>query len=114
MQPTKEKKLVEDLLNLKGSAVELIEGMLEETCSQTKHLAKEISGSLDLDATYNTMKDFYELMRDQRIKDMSFDDEAERGLFRAYHIIVHFKDFGIDLGKAGQSVLFVGRVSWAS
>ena len=86
-------------VNLKGSAVELIEAMLEETNSHTRHLAKEIAGSLDLAAIYDTIADFYELMNEPLVKAEDYDDDAERGLFRAYHIILHLKDYGNDLGE---------------
>ena len=92
-------------VNLKGSAVELIEAMLEETSPSTRHLAKEIAGSLDLAAVYDTVGDFYELMNDAEVKKDGYDDEAERGLFRAYHIIKHLgEDYGSDLGKWGECV----------
>ena len=87
------------LVDLKGSAVELIEAMLEETNHRSCHLAKEIAGSLDLAAVYDTVDDFYELMNDALVKAESYDDNAERGLFRAYHIIVQLKDCGNDLGE---------------
>lgn len=91
-------------VNLKGSAVELIEAMLEETSSHTPHLAKEIAGSLDLAAVYDTIEDFYVLMNDPLVKADSYDDEAERGLFRAYHIIAHLKDYGNDLREWSELV----------
>ena len=79
--------------------MELIEAMLEETNARSRHLAKEIAGSLDLAAVYDTVGDFYELMNDSEVKAATYDDEAETGLFRAYHIIVHLKDYGNDLGE---------------
>ena len=90
------------LVNLKGSAVELIEAMLEETNSRSRPLAKEIAGSLNLAAVHDTMGDFYELMNDPNVIEATYDDEAECGLFRAYHIIVHLKDYGNDLGEWGE------------
>jgi hypothetical protein len=90
---------IADLVDLKGSAVELIEGMLEETNHRSCHLAKEIAGSLDLAAVYDTVDDFYELMNDASVKAARYDDNAERGLFRAYHVIVQLKDCGNDLGE---------------
>ena len=90
------------LVLLKGSTVELIEAMLEETNSRSRHLAKEIAGSLDLAAVYDTVGDFYELMNDPLVKEATYDDEAECGLFRAFHLIVHLKDYGIDLGEWGE------------
>ena len=82
--------------------MELIEAMLEETSPQTHHLAKEIAGSLDLAAIYDSIGDFYELMNDREVQRAGFDDEAERGLFRAYHILVHLQDYGNNLGTWGE------------
>ena len=76
--------------------------MLEETNKRSRHLAKEIAGSLDLAAVYDTVGDFYELMNDPVVKRATYDDEAERGLFRAYHIIIHLKDYGNDLKEWGE------------
>lgn len=93
------------LVDLKGSAVELIEAMLEETNHRSCHLAKEIAGSLDLAAIYDTIDDFYELMNNALVKAARYDDNAERGLFRAYHIIVQLKDYGNNLGEWGKLLL---------
>ena len=89
-------------MNLKESAVELVEAMLEETSSHSQALAREIAGSLDLAAIYDTMGDFYELMQDREVRQAGFDDEAERGLFRAYHIMKHLQDYQINLGYWGE------------
>ena len=82
-------------VNLKASAVELLEVMLEETSEKSSELVMEIAGSLDIDALHDTLADFYELMNDTEVKKMGFDDEAERGLFRTYHILVHLRDYAI-------------------
>lgn len=89
-------------VNLKHSAVELMEVMLEGTSSNTQELAKEIAVSLDLDAVHNTIGDFYALMIDSGVRQAKFQDKAERGLFQAYHILVHLQDYGISLGKWGE------------
>ena len=82
--------------------MELVEAMLEETSSHSQALAREIAGSLDLAAIYDTIGDFYELMQDREVKQAGFDDEAERGLFRAYHILKHLQDYQINLGLWGE------------
>ena len=91
-------------VNLKSSAVELLEAMLEETSSQTCDLAKEITSSLDLAAIYDTMGDFYELMKAADVKEAGYDDNAERALFKAYHIIVHLQDLNINLGQWSKNL----------
>ena len=86
-------------MSLKGSAVELVEVMVEKTNPCTKDLAKEIAGSLDLGAVHSTLEEFYELKDAPRLKRLQVDDDAERGLFRAYHILVTLQDYGNDLGN---------------
>ena len=79
-------------INLKASAVELLEVMLEETSEKSSELVMEIAGSMDIDALHDTLADFYELMNDREVK---FDNKAKRGLFRTYHILVHLRDYTI-------------------
>lgn len=55
-------------MNLKGSAVELVEAMLEETSEKTKELVSEIVGVLDIDALHDTLLDFFELMNDDEVR----------------------------------------------
>lgn len=79
-------------IDLKGSAVELLEAMLEETSYQTKDLMQLIAGVLDVSALHDTLGDFYKLKDDPDVKRERFDDDAQRGLFRTYHILVHLAD----------------------
>ena len=69
--------------------------MLEETSDKSSELAEEIAGALDIAALHDTLADFYEFMNDPRVKRLGFDDEAEKGLFRTYHILVHLSDYKI-------------------
>ena len=94
-------------VDMKASAVELLEVMLEETNEKSLELVKEIAGSLDIPALRDTLADFYELKNDRKVKRSKFDDEAERGLFRTYHVLVHLRDYKIpstiktQIGKYG-------------
>lgn len=83
------------LVNLKASAVELLEVMLEETSDKSSELVEEIAGSLDILALHDTLADFYELANDPEVKQLGFSEEAERGLFRTYHVLVHLGDYKI-------------------
>ena len=76
--------------------MELIEAMLEETSSKSKELARRVADNLDRDAVHNTIYDFYRLKEDSQVKTLKFDDDAERGLFRAYHILQRLEDYGFD------------------
>ena len=78
-------------INLKGSAVELLEVMLEETSHQKKDLVQQITEVVDVDALYHTLADFYKLKDDPEVERKYFDDDVERELFRTYHILVHIK-----------------------
>ena len=69
--------------------------MLEETSDKSSELAKEIAGALDIAALHDTLADFYEFMNDPQVKRLGFDDEAKKGLFRTYHILVHLSDYKI-------------------
>ena len=94
-------------VEMKASAVELLEVMLEKTSEKTSELVKEIAGALDIPALHDTLADFYELKDNQEVKRKGFDDEAERGLFRTYHVLVHLTDYNIpttikeQIGKCG-------------
>ena len=79
-------------INLKGSAVELLEVMLEETSHQKKDLVQQITEVVDVDALYHTLADFYKLKDDPEVERKYFDDDVERELFRTYHILVHIKE----------------------
>lgn len=89
-------------MNLKGSAIELLEAMLEETNEKTKDLVREIVNGLQIEALHDTLMEFYELMNSQEVKQAGFDDEAETGLFRTYHVLVHLTDYGVAPEKIGE------------
>ena len=88
-------------LDLKGSAVELLEVMLEETNYKTKSLALQVAGGLDISAVQGCLIDFYHLAyEDDELKKAECDDNAERALYRSYHILKRLEDFGVkDLSK---------------
>ena len=91
-------------VEMKESAVELLEVMSEKTSEKTSELVKEIAGALDIPALHDTLAD---LKDNQEVKHKGFDDEAERGLFRTYHVLVHLMDYNIpttikeQIGKGG-------------
>ena len=76
--------------------------MLEETNVKTKDLVGEIINSLDIPALHETMSDFYSLMNDDDVKKAGFDDEAETGMFRTYHLLVHLTHYGVPSEKIGK------------
>ena len=87
---------------MKGSCIELLEAMLEETNACSKELAGEIQNALQIEALHDTMVELYELMNDPRVKAEGFDDEAETALFRTYHVLVHLTDYGVPMEKVGE------------
>ena len=88
-------------LYLKGSAVELLEAILEETNHKTKNLALQVAGGLDIGAVQGSLIDFDHLSyHDDELKREECDDNAERALYRSYHILKRLEDFGVeDLSK---------------
>ena len=98
IKPFAEEKEAIDLrkeaLDLKGSAVELLEAMLEETDDKTKYLALQIAGGLDINAIQCSLVDFNHLAyKDKQIKKEECNDNAERALYRSYHILKRLQDF---------------------
>jgi hypothetical protein len=88
-------------VHIKGSAIELLDVMLEETSKKSKELVRDIANNLDFEALHLTLAEFYELKNDPKVKKEGFDDEAEAGLFRTYHALVHLKDYGVPKEKIG-------------
>ena len=74
-----------ETLTVKGSAVELLESMLEETSTQTGVVIKGVLDSLDRSALLKTMEYFNEMQSHPLVKTVQMDDDARRGMFRAYH-----------------------------
>ena len=88
-------------MNLKGSAIELLDVMLEKTSEKSKDLVRDIANNLDIEALHLTLVEFYELKNDCVVKKNKYDDEAEAGLFRTYHALVHLTDYGVPKEKIG-------------
>ena len=89
-------------VNVKGSAIELLDVMLEQTDEKSKDLVRDIVNGLDIHALHQTLKEFYELMNDRKVKDLGYDDEAKKGLFRTYHSLVQMTDYGFPPEKVGK------------
>ena len=81
-------------LQLKSSAVELLDVLLEEIGSKpsTGNLSQQIAEGLDIPALHWSMMDFYALKDDPDIKRMESDDNAYRALFVCHRIIMHMAD----------------------
>ena len=47
-----------------------------------------IGSSLDVDSVLETMALFYELKSHPLVRKKRMDDDCERGMFKAYHILV--------------------------
>ena len=100
-------------LDLKGSAVELLEVILEETNHKTKNLALQVAGGLDISAVQSSLVDFDHLSyQDNELKKEECDDNAERALYRSYHILKRLEDFGVkNLSKFNAYVMLCDQKS---
>ena len=76
--------------------------MLEETSFKTKELVTQISGGLDIEALHGTLIDFYQLKSDREIIRNEYDDNAQRGLYRTYHVLVHLNYYGVPMKNLGE------------
>lgn len=103
-------------VNIKGSAIELLDVMLEKTDEKSEDLVRDIANNLDIEALHHTLVEFYELKNDQEVKDNGYDDEAEAGLFRTYHALVHLTDYEVSKEKIGESSSKISQnqyIMWA-
>ena len=41
---------------------------------------------------------------DRNVQRQGFDDEAEQGMFRTYHVLVHLTDYGVPAKKVGTLI----------
>ncbi len=99
-QDTKEKnidyiQLRKLAFQMKASAVELLDALLEEISNKTSKLSQQIAEGLDITALHWSMLDFYILKGDQDLIRLEIDDNAYRALFDSYRIIMHLVDIGI-------------------
>ena len=95
-------KLRKQALDLKSSAVELLEAMLEETSPKTRSLATQMEGGLDISAVQSSLVDFDYLSQDPELKKEEYEDNAERALFSSYHILLRLKDYGVSIEQDGD------------
>ena len=76
--------------------------MLEETNKKTRSLVRDMVNGLQIEALHDTLSELYELMNHPTVKKEGYDDEAETGLFRTYHVLVHLTDYGIPKERVGE------------
>ena len=75
------------VLEIKGKAVELLEAMLEQTSpDQSAAIKKSLQGSVNEKALKQSMKYFKTMA-------MNKDDDAERGKFQCYHVLIALADY---------------------
>ncbi len=82
-------------LEMKSSAVELLDALLEEISNTCSKLSQQIAEGLDITALHWSMLDFYILKGDHDLIRLEIDDNAYRALFGSYKIIMHLVDIGI-------------------
>ena len=85
-------KLRKMALELKSSAVELLDVLLEAIGVKPSNLSQQIAGGLDIPALHWSMQDFFELKDDQDLIMMEFDDNAFRALCSCHRIIMYMMD----------------------
>lgn len=101
------KELRKQALELKSSAIELLEGTLEETSSKTRELVNRLAGGLDIEALHGTMVDFCMLKSDVDLRKEEYDDNAERGMYRTYHILMQLEYYGVPGIVLGRQIFIL-------
>ena len=87
--------------------------MLERTDPKTKELVEEIAGGLNIENLHNTLAQFATLKDDKDVQRQGFDDEAEQGMFRTFHVLLHLTDYGVptrQLGKPRHTCVHVHKL----
>ena len=77
--------------------------MLEYTSHQTKVVIDGVLGSLDRPALLKTMVYFNEMQSHPLVKTVQMDDDARRGMFRAYHTHVILNETTSSAITAGKT-----------
>ena len=81
-------------LELKVSAVELLNVMLEKISIHSEMFSHQIAGWLDVEALCWSLFDFYKLKDNPGLVKLKYDDDALRALFKVYHILRHLENTG--------------------
>ena len=82
------------MLEIKGKAVELLEAMLEQTSpDQSAAIKKSLQGSVNEKALKQSMQYFKTMAMKPQVKKEDKDDDAERGKFQCYHVLIALADY---------------------
>ena len=94
-------------MKVKGSAVELLEAMLEGTNDDSRELAIGIFHAVGVKALRKTLTEFHQQRSVAEVKKQKCSDDVERALFRTYHILLsrgdYLGDLTTDVSKPGNS-----------
>ena len=80
------------MLEIKGKAVELLEVMLEETSPESAAIKKSLQGSVNVHSLVESMMYFRMMATEPSVKKKEKDDDAERGKFQCYHVLIGLAD----------------------
>ena len=80
------------MLEIKGKAVELLEVMLEETSPQSATIRKSLQSNVNVHALLQSMIYFRTMATEPLVKEKDKDDDAERGKFQCYHVLIALAD----------------------
>ena len=79
-------------MEIKGKAVELLEVMLEETSPESAAIRKSLQGSVNVHSLAQSMVYFRMMATEPLVKKEEKDDDAERGKFQCYHVLIGLAD----------------------
>lgn len=75
-----------ETVNVKASAVKLMEIMMEETSEKTAAVISEVEEAIDRATLFSTITYFHDIRSHPLMKAVQMDDDAQRGMFQAFHI----------------------------
>ena len=94
-----EEKIQLQLLQVMGSAVELLEVMLEETSPASAAIKKGLQEAVDVECLLHSMVYFHKMSCNELVRKEEMDDDATRGKFRSYHALVALSDSDSKIGS---------------
>ena len=80
------------MLEIKVKAVELLEVMLEETNPQSAAIKKGLLGTISVHSLLTSMAYFRAMATKPLVKEGNKDDDAIRGKFQCYHVLIALGD----------------------
>lgn len=83
------------MVSLRGKTIELLATIIEDTRLEMKKITEGLLTTLDFKAIHETLEYFYNQLQIDKLA-----EEADKGLFKTYHVLMHLADHHPDETKS--------------